>query len=75
MIIEKFEAPQPRRYFKFLEKLDYIQAKNQYRACCWEIRRCEDLMHVAKNDDMIKTLRKNLNYLKAQRKLMLDYLM
>lgn len=74
MKIEKFVAPQPRKHFKFLERFDYISARNYYRGVCWEIRRLEDIIVLNVADDYKQACRKQLNYLKSQRKAALNYL-
>lgn len=74
MVIKKFEEPKERKLFKFLSKIDYVKAKNYYRSVCWEIRRLEDMMLLNVDDDYKKAVRKNLNYLKSQRKAALNYI-
>ena len=73
MIIEKFEVPTESR-FKLINHLRYVKARNYYRCVAWEIRRLEDNLVICKSDLFKKCIRENLNYLKKQRKAVLDYL-
>lgn len=73
MVIKKFEEPK-KSPIKFVNLLRIIRVKNKYRAVCWEIRRLEDTLLLNIADDYKVAVRKNLNYLKSQRKLILRYI-
>lgn len=73
MVIKKFEEPK-KSPIKFINALRTIKVKNKYRAVCWEIRRLEDTLLLNLADDYKVAVRKNLNYLKSQRRLILNYM-